>query len=256
MRSRTVYYYTRLCLSFDTFRRHHEGRPFEEVAGAWVQTLSVSQQSVARAALRWRYPDAMDWRRLRVARYRRDEARLLASLLRPPQRARVRALATTPRDRALLECLWTMRRGEAAGLQWGDIDLGPGMAYIRHGKGGASGVVPLAPAAPAALADWYVASGCPADATPVFPGRHGRPMTAQGLGVATRRVLRRAGLWTPGSGAAHRFRRTMATEYLRANRHDLEGLRRIMRHAHITTTLRYVFLEPEDLTQSFAKLVL
>ena len=69
-------------------------------------------------------------------------------------------------------------------------------------------------------------------------------------------MLKRIGFWRPGSGTAHRFRRSFATEYLRAKPSDLEGLRRLLGHENLSTTARYVYLEHEDLAARMARVAL
>jgi integrase len=64
-----------------------------------------------------------------------------------------------------------------------------------------------------------------------------------------RRILERAGLGTSGLGCAHRFRRRLATTYL-------AGLQKLMRHTQLSTTGRYLYLEPEDLAPRMAALEL
>jgi site-specific recombinase XerD len=54
----------------------------------------------------------------------------------------------------------------------------------------------------------------------------------------------------------HRFPRTFATEYLRANPQDLEGLRCLLRHDNVATTARYVYLDAADLRDRLERVAL
>ena len=254
MSPRTRYEYGRLAVLFEHFRGD-PGEPLAIVAQRWLQSLSPSRQRVARAALRHRFGEtACDWRTLRVSRYRRNEAALGLSPLGESARGRLTAVLRTDRERALVSCLYTLRRAEVASLRWADIDLAPGVALVPHGKGDKSSWTLLTTGAQVTLAAWFTAAGEPPDGAPVFPNRGGGHYTPGSIGELVRGFLARAGLWKPGDGCAHRFRRSFATEYLRANPGDLEGLRRLLRHDQIATTVRYVYLQPEDLAPRLARL--
>ena len=90
----------------------------------------------------------------------------------------------------------------------------------------------------------------------VYDGDPARPYTPGGLGKIVQAILTRAGCWWRGLGAAHRFRRSFATEYLRENREDLVGLQRLMRHKQVSTTARYCFLQPADLAPRLSRVTL
>jgi integrase len=143
-----------------------------------------------------------------------------------------------------------------ARLCWEDLDLSRRVAYVHHGKGDKAAWTLLPAEACAALAAWYETAGRPAGSTPVFPGCQGGHCCPESIGRRVQKLLKRAGLWSRGIGSAHRFRRTFATQFLRANPGDLEGLRRLMRHEQIATTVRYAFLEPEDLAARLARVQL
>lgn len=252
--------YERLVARFESYRASLEAagtKPatFVEVAQLWVFSLPPSVQRVGRAALKRAHPDACNWDDVNVVRYRRNENRLRESVLAAPHRATLSDVITTSRDRAMVACLYTLRRAEVAALRWRDIDLGSGVAAVV-GKGGKATWTMLTPSAQAALAEWFTDAGEPPDADPVFPNRWGRCYAPQTIGDRVQRLLTKAGLWSPGAGCAHRFRRVFATEYLRANPQDLEGLRRLMRHDSIATTSSYVYLQPEDLASRVARVKL
>lgn len=195
----------------------------------------------------------LDWAGIDTARYHRNESNLLASVLREEDRARLRATVTAPRDLALLECLWTLRRAEVAQLVWGDVDFRQGMVHVRRGKGHKPSWTLLPGEAQAVLHLWYTAQCQPASDQPVFPHPRGGHYRPDGIGRIVQRLLTKAGLWHRGAGCAHRFRRSFATEYLRANPQDLIGLQRLMRHEQVSTTSGYVMYLPDDLTPRMAR---
>ena len=63
------------------------------------------------------------------------------------------ARCKTPRDRAVIELLWScgLRRGELAALQTDDVNLSGGYIVVRRSKTGKPRVVPLAPSATRSL---------------------------------------------------------------------------------------------------------
>ena len=259
----TKYQWLRLSLRFEAFRSTTlPGRSLPEQVQEWLQTLPSSQQSPARCALKLSLGKAaLDWSAITVARHHRNDAVLQQSVLRDDQRPRIRAATTGPKELAIVECLWTMRRCEVAALKWSDVDLSQGMVLIMKGKGSKPSWTLLMPEAQAALGAWFEAAQEPPDESPVFPvpagvghpKRIGGPYTPGGIGKIIQAVLTRAGCWSRGIGGGHRFRRTMATAYLREHPGDIVGLARIMRHEQISTTERYAFLQPDDLAPRLAK---
>jgi integrase len=164
----------------------------------------------------------------------------------------------------VLECLWTPRRAEVAALAWRDLDVARGLVYVRKGKGNKPTWTLLPRSSQVALAAWFAAASSPPDAAaPMFPrpcgnahARKGGHHSPGGLGKLVQRLLTRAGLWTHGIGGAHRFRRSFATTYLKANPSDLAGLQKLMRHTLLSTTGKYCFFEPEDLAPRMAAMEL
>jgi integrase len=251
---RTAWEYKAFLRRFLTFKGD---APFEfAVVVRWIATIPPSSFRLAVASLKHAYgKKAIEWDELPRRRYRRDEPRLRRSLLSAEDRIRLRSACRTPRERAMIETLWILRRAEAAALRWADVDLAAGVAMIHHGKGDKSAVQKLPEVTRAALAAWHAVLGAPADG-PVFPNDDGEHLTPYALGERLRVFLEAIGFWWPGSGASHRFRRTFATEYLRANPSDLEGLRCLMRHESIGTTARYIFLDERDLAQRLERVAL
>jgi integrase len=110
-------------------------RPLFDAVQAWFDAIPGSQQGITRSAMKMAFGErASDWKALSLKRYRRNELRLAAGVLREDARAKVRAAATGPRERALIECCWVLRRGEIAALRWGELDLPRGMITVRSGR--------------------------------------------------------------------------------------------------------------------------
>jgi hypothetical protein len=90
----TARFYRALWRGFRAGQVTMPDRPVLEQAQRWLGTLRPCKQVVARCVLQAAYGrTAYDWRALTLKPYRRNEARLLASILRPEARAHVRAVA-------------------------------------------------------------------------------------------------------------------------------------------------------------------
>lgn len=262
MNDGTEYNRKRFVARYEAFQRAHPDRPVEDTVQGFLRSLPISQQASAKTALKQALGRrALEWEDIRVARYHRDEIALEAGILREPQRQRLRETVTDPRDRALLESHWTLRRFEVAALRWADLDLERGYVRVRRGKGGKPAWTRLPDKTREALRAWYDAAGRPAPDAWVFPIPRGvghprfigQPYSPNGLGKRVQRLLAKAGLWQPGAGCAHRFRRTFATVYLTEHEKDLPGLQALMRHENIATTAKYIFFATDDLGAKLAR---
>lgn len=226
------------------------GQPLEVQVRAFLATLTPASARLGRSALKWHFPD-VPWHQIQRSRYRRAVGTLARTILSPEEVRRLRAWPMTPRERAALECLWTLRRAEVAALGWDAMELARGVVYVR-GKGDKDAATVLMPEAVAALRIWFEAAGRPPGPAPVFPGPTGRPISPQRLEQWVREIFRRAELLRPRR-ACHAFRRTFASRYLEANPEDLVGLKALLRHERLDTTLDYVFLRASVLAPRLAR---
>ncbi len=242
---RTKYQWGRMLVRFAEYRvAHPEGSLIDSVR-SFLASLTPANGHTAFLALRAALPDRIPWQSIPHPRARRDEAMLLATLFTAAELVRIRASATHPRDRALLECLWTLRRVEPTRSHWADIDLSAGtMRVIR--KGGRVSWTLLRLEAQLALTQWFIAAGQPPDSAWIFPGRAGHALQPRSVSDIVRGILDRAGVYRRWRGA-HAFRRTMATAYLQQNPGDLEGLAKLLGHQTISTTFLYDWLQPQEL---------
>lgn len=252
---------------FEASRRAHPERlDFLEQVQRFLDTLPVSQVISARCALK---------RALRPDRVRlggAGAASLSTERGAPPGRAAASREAreatggrlVAPGSRASGVLL------DAPALRSGGAPVGrprppPGHRLRASGEG-PQGVLdaPRGPDAGGPLAVWFEAAGRPTGSVPVFPSPGsghfhegaGQPYKPGSLGRHVQLLLTRLGVWERGLELAHRFRRTFATEFLRANPGDLEGLRKLMRHDNLATTVLYVYLQPEDLASRMEQVAL
>lgn len=151
--------------------------------------------------------------------------------LSTPEVRRVLATDMWPSTRAqiLLACYAGLRVSEIAKVCGEDVDL-VGRTLTVRGKGGVVSRLPLAdPLAELAgrmpRAGWWFPS--PSDAT--------RPVSRMSVSSGVSRVMRRADV----AGTAHQLRHWYGTELLRGGA-DLLTVQKLMRHASLATTQRYV----------------
>lgn len=196
--------------------------------GVWV-AMRLMFRWVSR---RYTLPDAAAFverpvRRQKVARTltSAEVDRLLASRL-------------SRRDRALVLLLLDtgMRIGEAASLTWRSVGTS---VVVVTGKTGRR-EIPVSEVTLKAL----VGLG---DGQYVWACRHG-PVTVRGLQVAVKRALEGAGL----RGGPHLLRHTFGRLYIMAGG-DVFSLQRIMGHADVATTRRYVEMDLRDVQVQHAR---
>ncbi len=153
------------------------------------------------------------------------------------------------RDRALLETLYAtgLRRMEMAGAAIYDVDLGRGLLWVRHGKGGRERVVPLGERAIAWL-DKYLIEARPellaADTTALFLTDYGEPARADFISGKVKRYMEFAGVNMVGS--AHLLRHACATHMLEGGA-DIRFIQEMLGHANIETTQIYTHVSIDKL---------
>lgn len=172
-----------------------------------------------------------------------DEEKSLLALLQDSktlERRRLKALL-------LLSIDTGCRRGEVFGLDWRDVDFRTFSITVR-GKGAKSGQtreIPLSDRAVDALKTWKAYIGAEGLA---FPGENGAKL--DNVNTSWRALLRKAGIvglrW-------HDLRHTFGTRLAMAGV-PLPTIQRLMGHASITTTQRYLHATADDARQAIAKL--
>lgn len=137
-----------------------------------------------------------------------------------------RAMREAPPEMRRMLALGSMaglRAAEIARVTWADIDRDAGVLWVRQGKGGKDRSVPLSGGLLAELGE------------PTAGLIVGRAMTPKAVSLVIGRYLHRCGL----DSSAHKLRARYATRFLAATG-DLAATARVMGHASVATTQRYV----------------
>ena len=152
------------------------------------------------------------------------------------------------RDRALLELFYSsgLRLAETCALRWADLDFEQGLVSVL-GKGSKQRIVPVGSHARAALQAWRDESGG-TDASPVFPGPGGKPITPRAVQLRLRQLAMRQGVFKRVH--PHLLRHSFASHMLESSG-DLRGVQELLGHADIATTQIYTHLDFQHLAKVY-----
>jgi integrase/recombinase XerD len=197
------------------------------------------------AFLKWMYDEGRLSTRIRIPLQKVEQ-----TVLQTMTDAQLRALVTCkPQTRAStlanLPIDTGVRIEEALGLPVSDVDLDNCLLKVR-GKGRKERVVPFSLALRRVLFLWLKKRQDSIKSAWLFPTRAGTRLTRRNATRAHYLLLEK--LKIPQSGF-HRLRHTFATNYLRSGG-DVVRLSRVLGHSQITTTMRYLHLQTEDLQRA------
>ena len=152
------------------------------------------------------------------------------------------------RDRALLELFYSsgLRLSELCALRWRDLDADAGLVTVL-GKGSKQRSVPVGSHARQALAAWREETGAMNDA-PMFPGRHGAPISQRAVQLRVKQLAQRQGLFKHVH--PHMLRHSFASHVLESSG-DLRGVQELLGHADIATTQIYTHLDFQHLAKVY-----
>jgi integrase/recombinase XerD len=157
------------------------------------------------------------------------------------------------RDRAIVLTLVDsgIRSSELCDLTIADYDTGRGRLHIRHGKGDKARYVFLGDRTRKAL--WKYLNDRPGakQAEPLFATRSKTHITRRNLGHLLNHLAERAGV---EHCHPHRFRHTMAINFLRNGGNTLE-LQKVLGHESLEMVRRYARLAESDLERTADKSV-
>jgi integrase/recombinase XerC len=161
------------------------------------------------------------------------------------------------RDKAILEVFYGggLRLSELAGLNLGDVDLGPGVLRV-WGKGSKERLAFLGEPAKTALAAYlprrrrFLEQHRTGDETALFINSRGRRLSTRGVARVVAKWVRLSGL-SPGL-TPHGLRHSFATHLLEGNA-DLRAVQELLGHASISSTQRYLHLNLDYLMEEYDK---
>lgn len=148
------------------------------------------------------------------------------------------------RDRALFTVMYNtgIRVSEAIGLRRGDLDVGPTTSVQIRGKGRKERRVPLWKATTAVLTKWLQEIDTGQD-TPLFPSRHGLPLSRSGVEDRLQRAVSKATERCPSLNdknvSPHTLRHTTAMHLLQSGV-DMTVIALWLGHESPETTHQYV----------------
>lgn len=155
------------------------------------------------------------------------------------------------RDTAVLTLLYGcgLRISEALGLTGADFPLPSTLRIL--GKGQKTRLVPTLPAAREAITAYVKL--CPyaiAADGPLFLGTRGGPLRARLVQASMARLRGQLGL--PESATPHALRHAFATHLLQSGG-DLRSIQELLGHASLSTTQRYMEIDPAHMIDVFSK---
>jgi integrase/recombinase XerC len=152
------------------------------------------------------------------------------------------------RDRALLELLYSsgLRVSELTSVRWRDLDLAEGLIRVT-GKGSKTRIVPVGAQAIRALQALRDQDRPGAD-DPLVRGRHGKPLTPDGVRTRLKRRAKDQGVWK--RVYPHLLRHSCASHVLESSG-DLRAVQELLGHADIGTTQIYTHLDFQHLARVY-----
>jgi site-specific recombinase XerD len=237
--------------------------------------LAPASQAQALAAIR----SFLKWARLRGAlqlsgelvadalKSRRATVRRPYPVLTEPEVIALYQAAENPRDRALLAVMLGagLRVSEVVGLDVSDLiegSEGGAALWVRQGKGRKDRHVPVWPEVTVAIRRYLAATGRRLGGDgPMFAAHdpaagklpRGR-LASRSVAAVVSRLAHRAGIDAAKAVSPHALRHTYALRNLRQGG-DVVGVSKLLGHASITTTQRYVdHLDVAELRASVARL--
>ena len=202
--------------------------------------LAPASVKLAYNGIRFLYLDVLAWPALDLEVSLPKRPQRIPQLLTRAEVAAILAACPDGRYRTMMTLCYGcgLRLSEVLTVRVADIDSERKLLRVEQGKGAKDRLVPLSPTLLDQLrAYWRLYR--PSDW--LFVGRTGEPLCPTGLQRAFTQAKRRAGVTK--DGGIHGMRHAYATHQLAAGL-GVERLQRLLGHANIQTTLRYVHWLP------------
>src|SRR5438034_1369456 len=109
------------------------------------------------------------------------------------------------RDQLMLATFYNTgaRVSEIIGLRWQDVQLSPNRFVQIHGKGRKQRTVPLWKETAKQLTQWLQANAASEAESPVFPNRHGKPLSRTGVETRLQKAVDKASAAFPSLKTKH-----------------------------------------------------
>lgn len=202
--------------------------------------LAPASVKLAYNGIRFLYLDVLAWTALDLEVSLPKRPQRIPQLLTRAEVAAILAACPDGRYRTMMTLCYGcgLRLSEVLTVRVADIDSERKLLRVEQGKGAKDRLVPLSPTLLDQLrAYWRLYR--PSDW--LFAGRTGEPLCPTGLQRAFTQAKHRAGVTK--DGGIHGMRHAYATHQLAAGL-GVERLQRLLGHANIQTTLRYVHWLP------------
>jgi len=222
----------------DTLDRGDLQRYFEHLVTE--RKLAPASVKLSYNGIRFLYLDVLAWPALDLEVALPKRPQRIPGLLTRAEVAAILAACPNARYRTMLTLCYGcgLRLSEVLAVRVADIDGERRLLRVEQGKGAKDRLVPLSPTLLEHLrAYWRLYR--PADW--LFAGRTGEPLSPTSLQKAFTQAKHQAGVTKVGG--IHGLRHAYATHQLAAGL-GVERLQRLMGHANIQTTLRYVHWLP------------
>jgi integrase len=155
-------------------------------------------------------------------------------------------------DMAMLSLHAGLRYGEVASLKWGDVDTFAGQGVLKDTKSGKNRPFYMTPAVRAMFAKRQTPKCKPGDL--VFPDRNGnqQPKISRTFRLVADELFNQSVTDPRNKVVFHSLRRTFATQLLNQGT-SIYHIQRLLGHADISTTTRYLDADGKDLKDAVLK---
>ena len=163
----------------------------------------------------------------------------------------LRSACRNQKERALVEFLLStgVRVSELASMQIQDIDTNTLTVHVRHGKGNKERITYMNQLAAKHLLAYL--TGRKETGSMLFYNKDHNPLQTDGIRFILNTIAGRAGV---DNVHPHRFRRTFATG-LASRGMDIQEIQRLLGHADLNTTMKYVCLDDSRVKNSYQKYI-
>lgn len=159
---------------------------------------------------------------------------------------KLRSACMTLKERALLEMLLSsgVRVSELSQMDVADIDFEHLTVHVKHGKGNKERITYINEIALSHLRKYILSKDA---GKALFCNKNGERLEAGGVRFILNGIGKRAGV---ENVHPHRFRRTFATR-LASRGMSIQEVQRLLGHSDISTTMRYVSVNDEQVRNSY-----